>query len=481
MADRPIAVGAGRRRRRSRLPAAEGAGWLDPSAQRLRSQAVLLLQIYAVVLLVLPSDAVISAVGAAGYAGSLVAMGCFGLWCVSTMLGFYDSQARWNPIRLGIIGLWLVSLASYGLMNLAEATPAETLGADRWLMQLAGVTGVAFLAADWLGSLAEVKRVLRALVWGGSVCGVVAAIQFWVGTDLAVYLRMLPGFALNADNVGVSSRAALNRVTGTAIHPIELGVVAGMLLPLAIYLALYDRDKPEWRRWLPVVLTGLAIPASVSRSAIVAIALAVGLFVILLPARQRVFAIAFGGVAVVGVFMAAPGLISTLTSFFTAGKSDLSVASRVDDYPTVERLVSEAPWFGRGGGAFLPENALEILDNQYLKSAVELGLVGLVVLFALYFLYPAITAALARRSTEHPELRDLAAALLGSAAAGVACSFTFDSLSFPMFVGVHALVVGLIGTCWRLGHAEDRPDGTTSRAAQELSPPQDREGLFSCS
>ena len=71
----------------------------------------------------------------------------------------------------------------------------------------------------------------------------VAALQFWISLDISPYLRELPGFSLNFDNPGIVDREAFNRVAGTAIHPIELGVVAGMLLPLAIYLAIFDTDR----------------------------------------------------------------------------------------------------------------------------------------------------------------------------------------------------------------------------------------------
>ena len=99
-------------------------------------------------------------------------------------------------------------------------------------MQLAVITGVALVAAECLGSLGDLRRVLRVLCWGGAFCGLVAALQFWISLDVAPYLRELPGFSLNFDNPGIVDRGALNRVTGTAINPIELGVVAGMLLPL---------------------------------------------------------------------------------------------------------------------------------------------------------------------------------------------------------------------------------------------------------
>ena len=420
---------------------------------RARSHAVPILQLFALTVMVIPSDAVIRAIGANGYPAALVGMFAFAAFLAATLLGLHDPLRHRHPIRTVVCLLWVAVLASYVLMDRAEHSVIEVAGADRMLMQLAVITGVALVAAECLHSLRDVRRVLRALTWGAAFCGVVAALQFWMSLDLAPYLRELPGFSLNFDNPGIISRAALNRVSGTAIHPIELGVAAGMLLPLAVYLAISDKERTPRRRWAPVVLIALAIPASVSRSAILSATVALAVFVVLMPSRQRVVALCAVPFAVVGVFMTAPGLIGTLKSFFTAGTSDASIATRVNDYPLVERLVQEAPWFGQGGGTYIADNALVILDNQYLKTAIELGLVGLFALMA-FLLVPPICALIARRHSRDPELRLLCAALAASGFAATVCSFTFDSFSFPMFANLHALVIGLIGAGWRFAAAE---------------------------
>ena len=120
----------------------------------------------------------------------------------------------------------------------------ELASADRMLIRFAVITGVALVAAEWLRSLRR-----RACGWCGccagaaAFCGLVAVLQYWVSLDLAQYLRELPGFALNQDNPDHPARGSLNRVAGTAITSIELGVVAGMLIPIAVCLGLYDRDK----------------------------------------------------------------------------------------------------------------------------------------------------------------------------------------------------------------------------------------------
>jgi O-antigen ligase len=418
-----------------------------------RSRAVLLLQVFAVTLFVVPSDTVIKPIGAGGYLAALIGMSAFAALLAVTLLGFYNPLRQRHPIRAVLCLLWLSVLASYVLMDRNALTVLELASADRLLMQLAVITGVALIAADFLGSLSEVRRVLRVLCWGGAFCGVVAALQFWLSLDLSVYLRELPGFSLNVNDIGIATRDGLNRVSGTAIYPIELGVVAGMLLPLAVYLAIYDTKRSARRRWAPVGLIALAIPASVSRSAVVSAALALGVLVVLMPAPQRLVSILALPFALAAVFMTAPGLIGTLVSFFGAGTGDSSVAYRTSDYPLVERFLEHAPWFGRGGGTYIPNPGLNVLDNQVLKTAIELGLVGVVALTA-FFLVPAVSALVARRRSRDPELRLLCAALGGAALAATACSFTFDSLSYPMFTGLYALVIGLIGAVWRLAVAE---------------------------
>jgi hypothetical protein len=73
-----------------------------------------------------------------------------------------------------------------------------------------------------------------------------------------------------------------------------------------------------------------------------------------------------------------------------------------------------------------------------------------VVVLTFFFLWPAVAAFHARSRSRDPAVRQLCAALGASAITGMACSATFDSLSFPMFVMVEALMIGLIGAVWLL-------------------------------
>jgi O-antigen ligase len=138
------------------------------------------------------------------------------------------------------------------------------------------------------------------------------------------------------------------------------------------------------------------------------------------------------------------------------------VANRVNAVPLVERLVGQHPFFGRGGGSYIAANAFEIFDNEYFKTSVELGLLGLCALLAFY-LAPVIAALSARRRSEDLQVRTLCGALAGAGAAAVVCSATFDAMSFPMFVGTEALVAGLSACLWRL--TTKAPNAPTPRRA----------------
>jgi O-antigen ligase len=438
------------------LVSASAAGFLA-SGRRRRSEPTNLLVCYVLALFVFPSDMVVRAVGAQGYVAGLLAIGLLALWLVSILIGGHDPKLVAHPTRGALAFLTVMSLLSYAVLPFRGPTQAEQLSADRWLMLVAASAGVALVTAEFVPSTIALAKVLRALTVGAAFSGFVAALQWILHFDATDVIRgLMPGFTLNAEYSTYSARGSLDRVTGTALHPIELGVIAGMVLPIAVAIAMYGRNRSALSRWSPVALIALALPASVSRSALISAFVGFVIFALLLPTKQRVVAFILLPFGACAQFLIRPGYLSTLSSFIAQGGDDPSVATRLNDYALVERLVSQHPFLGRGGGSYLPTNAFDILDNQYLKGLIEFGLIGGTGLFA-WMLLPSLIALSARRRSRNPALRAFAGALAGSATAAAVCSATFDSFSFNMFVGVYALVVGAIGTCWVLAYREDCP------------------------
>jgi O-antigen ligase len=417
-------------------------------------QAAIMLQAFTFAAFVLPTDTVIRVVGAQGYVASLIAMLLLAAWVLTSIFGFHDPLHTRHPIRGVLAVMWIATLLSYAAMPFYVPDETQRLGAGRWLMLWAGMTGVVLVAAEHLRSPRDVLRVVRWMVWGGAFSGLIASFQFWLRWDLKPYLRLiLIGFDRDADSAGFAPRDALVRVTGMANHPIELGVVAGMLLPLAIWLGLFDRERSALSRWLPLVLIGMCIPMSVSRSAILTSVTSVGVLVLALPAAQRAKVILWAPVAVVAVFASTPGYLRTMYALFTAGTTDSSITNRLDNYPRVLAAVQARPWLGSGGGTDIQADLTKVLDNQFLKAAVELGIIGVVAL-VLYFIVPVIAMVDVLTRSRDPEFRALCAALGGAALAAAIASYTFDSFSFAQFASVDALVIGLCGTCWLSAHRQ---------------------------
>lgn len=428
-----------------------------PSVVRafLQDPAVPMLQAFAFALMVFPSDTVIKAIGAGGYLAAIIAYLLFLCYMASLLFRLHNPWHYRSPVRVALGVFWLATLASYSLMQRTLLSTAQLSSADRWLIQLVGISGVILVASEFLRTIEDIHRVLRAFTLGGAVCGLSAAFQYWFHWDLTPYIRhILPGFSLNqaVGAIAIGSRSGLNRAAGTATDPIEMGVVAGMLLPIAIYLVIYDHRRAGWKRLIPALCIAIAIPTAISRAALLAAIIGLAVFIVSLPPRHKLSVMAAIPVVLAGIFMGAHRLLGTIANYFMVGTGDSSISHRVDNYPYAMQLIRQAPWFGHGGGTYIAGGYTNlsvghILDDQYLDSAIELGAVGVLIL-TFYLLWPALAAIRARGRTTDTQLRDLCAALGGAAFAGVVASATFDSFGFPMFVMAEALVLGLIGAAW---------------------------------
>ena len=220
-----------------------------------------------------------------------------------------------------------------------------------------------------------------------------------------------------------------------------------MVLPLALALAMADRERSALRRWMPVAVLLACLPLSISRSTLLAGTVGLVLVVATWPRLERRFATLGLLAAVPFVYVAVPGMLGSLLGLFTRIGSDSSALSRTGSYDIAADFIGRAPVLGRGFSTFLPE--YRILDNQYLGLAVETGLVGLTA-FAVLLGSGLLAAARARSASRDLLPSQLAAGLFGAVASGGVTLALFDGLSFAMTAGVLFLVLGLCGATRRL-------------------------------
>lgn len=406
------------------------------------------LRAVAVTIFVFPANMIFAPLGANGYIAMILALVLFMWWAISALWGLHDPIIYRHPARLGLGVMWVVTISSYIAMGGGPATVAGKASADRWILTLMALSGIILVTAEWVKTREAVLSLVRALLWGATFCAMVAIYQFVLRSDpTTLWTRLMVGMVDNGGATTFQVRSSFLRVAGTTFTPIELGVVMLMMLPLAIWRGLYDKPRRRWTPWFQCLVIAAAAIFTVSRSVIISIVAICLVMIPFLPAAAKRSAALVLPVAAVGVFAFVPGMIATLAGTLTVGSADPSINTRLDNYPRVEAMVSARPWTGTGPGTYMPVNALKILDNQYLKAAVELGLPGALGVVA-FLGFPAIAALLAARNLHNPELKALAGCVSASGFVAVASSATFDSFSFPVFTVVFPFIAGLSGVVW---------------------------------
>ena len=257
-----------------------------------------------------------------------------------------------------------------------------------------------------------------------------------------------PGLVMNSP-IEAGVRSNFFRVSGTAIHSIEFGVVSALGLALTLHFALFSTSvRQRWRWWSAVAVITASLPLTVARSATIGAVVAVITLFITWPRAWKIRALMVAPVGLVALRLAFPGVLGTIWSMFTWLRQDSSASARLTDYGKVWDLLSPDPVFGRGVGTFLPELYF-ILDNQYMMALVTTGILGLAALFSLMAIGIGTTVA-TRRRYEDPASRHLVQSLLaGLLVVTVSWSF-FDGFSF-------AQATGRSGCC-----SEESPASTAS-------------------
>ncbi|MGB3771529.1 MAG: O-antigen ligase family protein [Rhodococcus sp. (in: high G+C Gram-positive bacteria)] len=414
-----------------------------------------LLKATVVAALVLPANMVFDPLGAVGFPAMIVALLLFATWGSAIVWRAHDPTGFRHPARIGLTLFWLATVVSY--LRMSNADSVQRAAADRWILSLLAMTALVLVTAESVRTMHDAVVLARVISIAASISAGIAIYQFTMGTDpLDLVRSVMIGMTDNGGGTTFQARGLLTRVAGNTFTPIELGVVTAMVLPLAVWRALNDERGRTWIHWVQCGAIAFASVITVSRSAILGLAVAAMVTVPFLPRHARRWAAIVIPFVVVGLFVAVPGLIATLrTTLLADSNNDPSLATRVNNYPRVQAMIVERPWFGIGPSTYSPSNALEILDNQYLHTAVEMGMPGLLALIVL-FLCPIVAALSVALWTRDQHLKLLAAVSASGCAVAAAGSAVFDSLSFPVFIIIFPIFVGLTGSVWMM--ARRTPD-----------------------
>ncbi|MET0523633.1 MAG: hypothetical protein ABWZ91_02460, partial [Nocardioides sp.] len=328
---------------------------VEVGENRLRLPAFGFVVAYAVLLLCIPSQLIFRPLGSPGTPANMVGLGAL-IWWAAATLGGLNPVKRFTPTRIAVLLLTCAVLASYasGMLqgwyapadvrqetdefwtlvapSAGEISAVMIRAADRGLLSFASWMGIVLMTAEGLRSWRDVERVVEWLSWLGAFVATLGIIQFFTGLDIAGFF-VIPGLSANSEFGAVEGRSVLNRVSATAVHPIEYGVVLGALLPLVLHRTIFRWGRPL--ALVPLVIVFVGCFLSVSRSAVLVVLLALLVLLVGWPNRWRLRALVILPFAVVGLRVAIPGLVGTLMSLFKNLFNDPSVTGRTNDYGVV--------------------------------------------------------------------------------------------------------------------------------------------------
>jgi O-antigen ligase len=419
------------------------------------ARAVTLLTVYVILLMYIPSALVLAPLGGAGGPATMLAAALVA-WYVLLWLHPTSGLDRGSqPIRLAALAFAGATLAAYVSANRHALSVVQQNGVDRGLILTLGWLGVLVLAADGITAWDRLQTLLHRVVIGASVMAAVGITQFVTGLNLGTFI-VIPGFTTKVPFVDLLSRDGINRPSATAAHPLEFAAVLLICLPIALHQARFAAAGTRLRRWLQVALIGGALPITVSRAALLGIAVVSVTTLPTWPKRDRRIAYVFLAGGLAGLWVALPRMVSLFYQLFTHIGNESSSQSRILAYSASVPFIAHHPWFGQGFQTFLPLNYF-FVDDQYVTTLIETGFAGLLTLLALLATGWFVIRHARRRATDLAR-RDLLQSLAAAVAAAAASFATFDAFSFEIAAGLTFLVLGCAGAAWRLALTEcERP------------------------
>ena len=246
-----------------------------------------------------------------------------------------------------------------------------------------------YFIASVVTSVSGVVALTKFIVSGGAIVAAFAVVEQRTGFNVFDHVRTVLPF-LQFEGAAGLSRYGLIRATGSADHPIALGVLLALCLPLG--LALARSRSILWA--VPTVVTLVGMMATVSRTPIMAVAASVVVFLWLRPRDMRpllplvipmailIKIVAPGSIGMVkGLFFPSGGTQALIAQQSTVAADPTLISGRANFWP---RLVDgmRRPILGQGVGTRQtgesnPLRNAPILDNQWLGTFLDVGLVGL--------------------------------------------------------------------------------------------------------
>ncbi len=331
--------------------------------------------------------------------------------------------------------LILVATVASVLANGARVTQGGAeVGKD--LTFLLSYLLVFFLIVSVTRGQDKVDALIKVIVGGGAVVAGCAIFESRTHFNLFDHLStVIPILQQQASSETVLDMRGF-RAFGSAQHPIALSAALVLLVPISVYLV---QRSGQRRWWLAAGLLFAGSLATMSRTSVIMLVVVGIVFVLLRPGEvKRLLPALIPGLVL--VHFALPGTLITLKqSFFPTGgllaqqqaNAGYSGQGRLADIGPALDSWSQNPLFGGGYGTRIIGAAGidgQILDDQWLGTLLETGLLGVIAWLWLVFWCISRFGRAAR--ADRSSRGWLMTAVTASTAAFSVGMFFFDAFAF---------------------------------------------------
>ncbi|MEV8509127.1 O-antigen ligase family protein [Actinoplanes sp. NPDC051475] len=429
--------------------------------RRVRLDAALAFGLTICLLTLIPSRLIVPGTSAdVGRPGTVVCVVMF-CWWAGTRGNPRLAMPGPQPVRWAVLLYLLSMLISYVIGFERGLTPLEANAADRALLAGgAAFIGAILVAADGISNWDRLRVALQVFVWCCVYMSIIGLLQKVLPVNIVEYMTV-PGLS-NLGVPGYQERGGGLRVAATTTHYLELSATLSLALPIAIHFAKFAATLRSRRRFgVAAFLIVAGILVTISRTGIISVVIAILILMPLWTWRTRYNVIALGMTAVVAMSAVQPSTVRTFYDIFANASDDSSIEVRTERYAMVGYYYSQRPWLGRGTGTWEPP-MYQFLDNQWLRTALEAGAVGVVVLAVLHLTALALAGIALRRATDAAD-RHLCLVLISTQVMALFIAYTFDSLTYTTYSLTLGMLIGVCGAVWRFTHPSREVRTSTPR------------------
>jgi O-antigen ligase len=375
-----------------------------------------------------------TATAISSYWDELALLACFGIWFYKWLRYRQEKPFRFTPLDIS-----LILFMAMGLILLFIAAPDLVIGIEGLRVVIQYMLWF-FVVTQLLKSPQGAKRLLNILVLTGFAVSLYGVYQFIIAVEVpAQWTDSAEGYVRT-------------RVFSIFTRPNMLAGYLTLLIPIAVGLFVADKNRVRKAYYaLATVVMGLALLFTMSRQGWLACCAALVVFVwyknkkLLLPAALGVVAL------LVFCMFFLPSVSSRILYLLSPEYIASSMAGgRLLRWGEGLELFKQNFWTGMGLGQYGGSVALShklnnspSLDNYYLKTAVEMGIFGLIALVALLYNIIAWCSRAVTKIQDEMQ-RDWARGIIAGLVGVVLYNFTENMLEIPLISSYFWMAVGIV-------------------------------------